>query len=266
MNLTNLKMMLQGFKKVALNDSKGVLNKSNNSKWVKNAENSKYTVLPSGTMIEEGKGVSGCDYKKIIKPNGRMVVAQHNLPNAKTLEPVKGSYAINEYEKCVNIGSNSRPNYLPSGAKKVYKQKTPEEVIAENNAKKETTVKEKRTQKRLKFIEEFKQKYDRKDIKGSDGSRSKYVIDKETGDIVSFWRKDANGKVMHGKTDNFGVCRDMTLVDSNNNMYARTVSNLGVGKKGRYIEKTKISADGELHENYITTSKGKKIPQNPASF
>ena len=143
MNMNHLMMKLNGYKKIALNDTKGALNKKNNYKWVKENPNLTYTVLTSGTIIEEGKGVYGNSYKKVIKPNGSMLLAQHNLPYGKFNLPVPGSYSITEHTDSKNIGSRFNPNYIPVGIKSVYKFKSPEQVIAENNEKKLKSLKKK---------------------------------------------------------------------------------------------------------------------------
>lgn len=247
MNFSNLKMMLHGYRRVAIKDTKEVLDKTNNFKWVKTTNTATYTVLPTGTIIEEGIGVYGNDFKKIIKPNGRMVVSQHNLPYGQYNIPTPGSYVISEYEKCHNAGTKYKPNYLPSGSEKVYKSKTPEEIIAERNAKKEQALKEQRTKKRLKYIEEFNKKFKRKDIKGKDGSRSKYVIDKETDRIVSFWRRDSKGKISSGRIFNIDELgyREIGLMDKDNNLFNRTVQHDILTKKGRVVKTSKIPSDGD---------------------
>lgn len=77
LSLQNIKMGIQGFKKVALKDSKKVLNETNNFKWVKEKGNKKITILPSGTKVTKTFdnsvfGLKG-DTKLIEKANGDVI-------------------------------------------------------------------------------------------------------------------------------------------------------------------------------------------------
>lgn len=74
-NLQSLKYMVQGFKKVALNDTKGVLTNKNNFKWVKEVKGYNYTdtILPTGTRVREKSKVFCSpmfEDKIITKPDG----------------------------------------------------------------------------------------------------------------------------------------------------------------------------------------------------
>lgn len=88
MNLTSIIMKAKGYTKVGLRDTKGVLDKTNNYKWVKiksdaaeDATMSKITeVLPSGTKVEKEQyfvqskknknNISRYVQKTITKPDG----------------------------------------------------------------------------------------------------------------------------------------------------------------------------------------------------
>ena len=70
-NLQSLKYMAQGFKKVALKDTKGVLTKKNNFKWVRDRLDRIETIFPTGTRVSASKVVRPVFADKIItKPDG----------------------------------------------------------------------------------------------------------------------------------------------------------------------------------------------------
>ena len=74
-NLKSLKYMAQGFKKVALYDTKGVLTKKNNFKWVKEGEDlSIETIFLTGTRVRENcRFLVRSGNKVITKPNGTVI-------------------------------------------------------------------------------------------------------------------------------------------------------------------------------------------------
>lgn len=82
-NLQSLKYMAQGFKKVALNDTKGVLTKKNNFKWVKEGPGyTMETIFPTGTRVRENcRFLVRSENKVITKPNGT-VITQAGFGNA----------------------------------------------------------------------------------------------------------------------------------------------------------------------------------------
>lgn len=101
------KMALNGFKKVALKDTKGVLNETNNFKWVKQKGNKTVTVLPSGTRItDEVKGLFDNTEKKLIeKANGDRISIHNDFiesrisKNGKTIYHKTQSEIIKEETK-----------------------------------------------------------------------------------------------------------------------------------------------------------------------
>ena len=88
MNISNYLMKLRGYEKVLLNDQKGVLNESNNYKWVKNktkvlnnaTQTTTKEIFKRGTKVETKQGLFfstknndgvGEYYNKIVKkPDG----------------------------------------------------------------------------------------------------------------------------------------------------------------------------------------------------
>lgn len=81
-SLRNIKMGIQGFRKVALKDSKQVLNESNNFKWVKEKGSKKITILPSGTKVTKTYdnsflGMNG-DSIVIEKANGDVIACHED--------------------------------------------------------------------------------------------------------------------------------------------------------------------------------------------
>ena len=164
-------MYLQVFKKVPLNDAKGVLNKKNNFKWVKTTDEFQLTEYPSGTRVEKFYS-EGAKCKKIIKPDGTVY---------SRLSFRDGSWQIIK-------------TFLKKSGMQILKEKSPAQAAAE----KAKLTAERLTKKRLAFIDNFNKKFQRTTIRGEDGTVTKLVHDKETNDLVHWFRKD-------GKTGNKSV-------------------------------------------------------------
>ena len=192
-------MYAKGYKKVALRDTKGILNKTNNHKWVKETKAATTTVLPSGTIVQDYYSIVGHKCKKVIKPKeNKMFFSQRALRDEEYMTPMKGYDNISLNEGIYNFGTVRRPCYMSESTIKFLKTKSEKEALAEQAKVKEEIQIDKTRQKRLKFIERFKQKYDRKTVQNPDGSRRKCIIDKKTGDEVWFWEKDPNGRTTTG--------------------------------------------------------------------
>src|SRR5574344_11657 len=186
MNIRSVKMFLYGFKKVALNDTKGILNNTNNFKWVKKGNKTKITVLPSGTKIKEQFSTTKTNgkIKIVVKPNTQAYL--------KTIAD-NGAYKIYSARAI----KTSRLKFMDM---KIIKEKTFAEVIKENA--------EKLNKKRQDFINNFNTKFERTIIKTEDGSVTKLVKERATGKLVHWFRKDtilgvkSTGNIIYGEEPN----------------------------------------------------------------
>ena len=167
-------MRLNGFKRIQLPDTRGVLNKTNNFKWVRqNADNSITTILPSGTRIDK------FNYSKFVtKSNGDLIACFKDYKDSLTIK------------KGFSLIKNPFENF-DSG--KVF-LKTWKEFIPKSNLEKQAQEKQKAiealNQRRLALIEHFTNKFERKVIVGENGAKTKIISDKETGKTVSWWRRN----------------------------------------------------------------------------
>lgn len=180
--LQAIKMRLNGFKRIQLPDTRGVLNKTNNYKWVRqNADNSITTILPSGTRIDK------FNYSKFVtKSNGDLIACFKDYKDSLTIK------------KGFSLIKNPFENF-DSG--KVF-LKTWKEFIPKSNLEKQAQEKQKAiealNQKRLALIEHFTNKFERKVIVGENGAKTKIISDKETGKTVSWWRRNEKKEVTQG--------------------------------------------------------------------
>lgn len=259
----NALMYAKGFKKIALKDTKGILNKTNNYKWVKETKNTTTTVLPSGTVVQDSYNALGNKSKKVIKPDGKMFFSYRALADKSYVRPMNGFDNIVEYGNSENIGSLLNPQYYPIGAGKFYKSILPEQALKKQDEINASLNNNQLRQKRLKFIEEFNKKFERKDIKGSDGTRSKYVIDRQTGKIVSFWRRNAKGETMSG-TISYPMgdaYRELSINSYDGVYHNRSVQNL-INKcrvvKGVSLDPCRNNI-AESHYSRITTKSGESV-------
>ncbi|MGN1153028.1 MAG: hypothetical protein ACI4S3_03295, partial [Candidatus Gastranaerophilaceae bacterium] len=114
-SFNELKMVCKGFKKVPLRDTKGVLTKANNFKWVKNTKDAVETVLSSGTKIREY--TNGTKY--IEKANDiKMLIREGSL---------RGEYKIFTADKTNVKGIYDNINVL--------KQRTKADILKEKAQK-----------------------------------------------------------------------------------------------------------------------------------
>src|SRR5574344_52748 len=186
MNIKSVKMFLYGFKKVALNDTKGVLNNTNNFKWVKKGNKTQITVLPSGTKVKEQFSTTNTNAKL------KMVVKPSTQAYLKSIAD-NGAYKI--YSAKATDTSTLKFKDM-----KIIKEKTFAEAIKENA--------EKLNKKRKLFINNFNKKFERTIIKTEDGSVTKLVKERATGKLVHWFRKDTNlgtkitGNISYGEEPN----------------------------------------------------------------
>lgn len=68
--LKTASMYLHGYKKVPLKDTKGVLTKNNNFKWVKYADRCRFTEYTSGTKVKDAYCANGEQSKTITRTDG----------------------------------------------------------------------------------------------------------------------------------------------------------------------------------------------------
>ncbi len=93
-SLNSLKMYVKGYKKVNLKDTKGVLNSTNNHKWVKTSKKAQTsrmvqtTVLPSGTKVQIYPHFETDTFKLVTKANGKSY-GSYNRGEAPLASPVK---------------------------------------------------------------------------------------------------------------------------------------------------------------------------------
>ena len=115
--------------------------------------------------------------------------------------------------------------------------------------------------KRLKFIEDFNKKYERKRVDGDNGAFSKYVIDRETGRIIQFFRRNEKGEKMSGDLS-YEFCgrhKDICLISPKKDIHRETVY-LPYG--GRNVITYNIENNNTVITNVTTDAKGKKIQQS----
>ena len=247
-------MHIRGFKKVKLNDTKGVLTETNNHKWVKDFSVDNIDVglhiLPSGTVVQTFTDrMSPITQKNVIKPDNS------GIRIFKGIGGVDGSYdlsRVKEYKKYGNIFLG-RPLYEPSVFGERLAYKSPEEVQKKLIENKRQWEKTKLQAKRKKFIADFNKKYERKTINGANGAKSKYVIDKETGNIVQFFRKDTKGNTMSGTISYNGVFKIIDITTPKADIH-KEITELPSGK---YITTTTISEDGKIkNSSHLVSKKG----------
>lgn len=246
-------MYARGFKKVALKDTKGVLTEVNNHKWIKNytKDNLNITtqILPSGTVVQDiaEKG-SILVRKNIVKSDKSGFAALRNFGG------VSGSfdiYKINEFEKQGGLFSYN-PIYISAKIDKSISRKTVEEAKKENLIKKEEAIRIQTQKKREKYIEAFNEKYERKRVKGENGAFSKYVIDRKTGDIVQFFRKDSLGRTMSGHISNKEpLLKTIDIVTPEKFVHKETTDML----TGKLVNKTTVTKDGKIKNDQYLVSK-----------
>ncbi len=170
LSLNTIKMYAKGFKKVALKDTKNVLNKANNHIWVKAKNGVTTKILPSGIKVIKGE-----HYKQVITKNNKFI----HKELAKN-----GAYQI--YSGNNNNGKITNVVRL--------KEKTVQDIAAEKMKKAADILKEKREN----FIKKFNEKFSREIINNENG-RIKIIRNKKTGNIVSWFSKPKNGdKVSSG--------------------------------------------------------------------
>lgn len=173
-SFNNIKMICKGFKKVPLKDTKGILTKNNNFKWVKNRKEATETVLLTGTKIT--KYLSGSKY--IEKANDIKVLIRSSLG--------RGAYSIATAEK-----TNKKGLYDNVKTIKLY---TKEDILKGKTEKAIATL----NKKRKAFVENFNKNFERTIIKGDDGTVTKMTHNRKTGKLEHWFRKD-------GKTGKFSI-------------------------------------------------------------
>ena len=231
-NLQSLKYMAQGFKKVALKDTKGVLTKNNNFKLVKVrddgfSQESIETILPTGTRVCKKSKVwvpPTLEDKTITitKPNG-VIINRTQISGTDTF-------------RITREGADGVPQVLADNYKPTY--------LARMAAQK----------KRLNFIEAFNKKFGRKTVKGEDGTVSKFIFDKSSGDMVSWWRKNPKGEVTKGRVFNLpGFGRTTTVELSDGTILSK--SRYGVKEFGSETQKLKIDPDNNVFTERILKTK-----------
>ncbi len=211
-NFSSLKYIAQGFKKVALNDSKSVLTSKNNYKWVKDNK----TILPSGTKITEFS-----DAKFIDKPDGSFIAVERHS------------------NRSIDIKRSTK-----DGRSEILAENYMTQSAAKANSEDLKKSAERLTKKRLKFIEEFNKRFGRKTVKGEDGTISKFIYEKETGDMVSWWRKNAKGEVTRGFIQKIlgKLGRNTTIVHADGTLVSKTrLGNKALGEK--VVEKVNWSPE-----------------------
>ncbi len=117
------------------------------------------------------------------------------------------------------------------------------------------------TDKRLKFVEDFNKKYERKRVDGDNGAFSKYVIDRENGRIVQFFRRNEKGEKMSGDLS-YEFCgrhKDICLISPKKDIHRETVY-LPYG--GRNVITYNIENNNTVITNVTTDAKGKTIEQS----
>ncbi len=226
-NLKSLKYMAQGFKKVALNDTKGVLTKKNNFKWVKEGPgNTMETIFPTGTRVREKSKdfySSMIEDKIITKPDGTEI----------------HKYGRSRDTRYITRYSNSG---LETLARPVRGAKDAAQEL---------------TEKRLNFIDAFNARFARKTVKGEDGTVSKFIYDKDNGNMVKWWRKNPKGEVTQGKVLNLpGLGRTTTVKAPDGTFVCK--SRYGVDGFGSEIQTLKIAPDNSnvYSERILKTKDG----------
>ena len=212
-SINDLKMVCKGFKKVPLKDTKGVLTKANNFKWVKNNEESTEIVLSTGTKIT--KYARGG--KEVITPTVK-ACRYGNLHDG-------GGYIISVVDR---ITDKTKFFKLVSKAD-ALKEKAQKAAAALNK-------------KRQAFIENFNKKYDRTFVKGDDGSITKLTHDKKTGKLVHWFRKDGKtGRTSIGDIFNYpgGMGKELVVETPDKFIYKNVLDFRELGDK-KIAEKVDI--------------------------
>jgi len=192
MKLDTIKLCLYGFRKVKLNDSKGILNRANNHKWVKQIPGRTITILPSGTRIDQCHG-SKC----ITKADKSVIIACDHGDEFVLKKGYSRTHSPYEIQTCfVND----------------WKTFTPKSSLQRLAQEKQKAIEALR-QKRLAFIENFKNKFDRKLILGENGAKTKVISDKESGKTISWWRKNEKKEVIQGHINYApdGLIKELTI-------------------------------------------------------
>jgi hypothetical protein len=113
---------MKGYRKVALRDTRGVLNKSNNYKFVKKRVDEISTILPSGTRIVEKSSElnNSMKVKYIFKANGDYIYSRLNevstfiLKNFKLMYKRVHSFSSKTHKSFLNPENNMF--FLPDGS------------------------------------------------------------------------------------------------------------------------------------------------------
>ncbi len=184
--LQNLVMRANGFKKVMLKDTKGVLTNANNFKWVKETDSFVETILPTGTRVFKTDSS-----KSVIKPDGTITQfykfdVGHVIDEFSPFKLIKG-----KTHKWYGVVDET-----------ILKERTLEESkkLRSEAAKQKAEAAAKILRaKREKLVKAFNDKYERVIHCSEDGRYfSKGTFDKKTGKLVSWFRKN-NGVVSKGK-------------------------------------------------------------------
>ena len=251
-----LKMRLLGFEKVPLCDAKNVLNKKNNFYWIKESKTDEFNktcrILPTGTIIEQSINKDNFGSKKIIKPNGKFIYSELTPQNDLN------SYVYAEFSGCKNTGTKKDPFFIPIG--------TPDKLLrlyhSKEAYKQKLLIKKERINKnRQIFTDKFKKLYERKRIDGENGAFSKYVINKETGDIVQFFRRNSKGETISGdiKKFDYGRGKEVCLKKKNKNYLREIIYNPFGGRNVTTYEMTK---EGTYVHHYTADKNGTITTKN----
>lgn len=241
----NLKMAGKGFEKVPLRDVRGVLDETNNFKWVKNIDEFfTETVYPkTGTLVVRSKkDVLGTGIPK------SKFVTQASKDGSGSIIRTSSSYWNNGGNPRLDIYKYSMKNGKMID-KFLEKEFLPQRIKDAINAKKAAEAKaaaEKLTNERLSFIEGFKNLFTRKTVKGEDGTVTKFISRKSDGQTVSWWRKNANGEVMTGRvarTDLLGAKTKRIKITTPDKIAYKESVKTPIGKNGVSEETKKVVVD-----------------------
>lgn len=244
--LQNLALRAKGFKKVMLKDTKGVLTKANNFKWVKETDDFVETVLPSGTKIYKD-----ADAKIVIKPDGTITQfykfdVDHVIDEFSPFKLIKG-----KTHKCYDVVDET-----------ILKERTLEESkkLRSEAAKQKAEAAAKALRaKREKFVEQFNEKYERVIKRSADGSQvSKGIYEKATKKLVGWYRKNKNtgawskGSIKYMPAE-FG--KEVFAESSKGQVYKSVTNAMG----NKSITRVELP-DGDITKAIVTEKTNTKIP------
>jgi len=244
--LQNLALRAKGFKKVMLKDTKGVLTKANNFKWVKETDDFVETVLPTGTRIYKD-----ASSKRVVKPDGTCFYCYKYDVGSKLDKFSAFRFIKGKFDKKSGISDTI-----------VIKRRTVEEGkelrAADAKQKAEAAAKALRA-KREKFVEQFNEKYERVIKRSADGSQvSKGIYEKATKKLVGWYRKNKNtgawskGSIKYMPAE-FG--KEVFAESSKGQVYKSVTNAMG----NKSITRVELP-DGDITKAIVTEKTNTKIP------